>query len=112
MTKEEKKQALKDLGDLPEDVYNEIGQDYLANGRKLLEKLEAAVNAGNFETCRFVGHGIKGSSLNMRLTELSLLGAEIEKASLAKDAAKIGTLCAEVAAKLKEAESVFDNLGI
>lgn len=64
--------------------------DYVKNREKDLQRLTDALAAGDFATLRKVGHNIRGSAGAYGLPPLSTIGARIEDAAQALDAAPIG----------------------
>ncbi len=62
---------------------------YLSNLDGNLEKLAAAVAAGDFEQARILGHNMKGSGGGYGFHDLSTHGKTIEDAAKASDAATI-----------------------
>lgn len=61
--------------------------DYLKNRAADVQKLEAALAARDFATLRKSGHNIRGSAGAYGLPPLSVIGARLEEAAIAQDAA-------------------------
>jgi HPt (histidine-containing phosphotransfer) domain-containing protein len=64
--------------------------DYLKNRATDLQRLTEALAARDFAVLRKVGHNIRGSAGAYGLPPLSAIGARIEDAAQAQDAAPIG----------------------
>ncbi|MGQ0587502.1 MAG: Hpt domain-containing protein [Gammaproteobacteria bacterium] len=69
---------------------------YLKNREQDLGKVEQALAAKDFAALRKLGHNMKGSAGAYGLPPLSEIGARIEDAALAGDAAAIGTALEEM----------------
>ena len=78
----DKKDILKQLGDMPEEIYDEIVRGFYDETRGHLEKISKAIAAADWTTIDREAHGIKGSSANLRLSQIS------EAAKSMQDAAK------------------------
>ena len=73
----DKKKAMEGLG-IPEDMYNELLRDFVAQAETVLLELQVAVEAGNFPQIANRGHFIRGSAGMLRLHELHLIAGSIE----------------------------------
>jgi|GEM_PF-3236475 len=76
----EKKRILDELGNIPEELYNELVDCFLADIPKKIEQLKTAIQNGNYKSIKAVSHGIKGVSANLRLDKLYELSRELELA--------------------------------
>ena len=63
--------------------------------------------AGDFESLRLGGHSLKGSGGGYGFTQLTTIGAAIEVAAKARDAAAIAPLLAEYADYMRRVEVTF-----
>lgn len=97
MSAEEKRKILKELGDIPEEVYDELVFEFAGMARQGISRMRSAV--GDLGVVRETAHSLKGSSANLRLKEISTAAAAIEQA------AKEGR-AADVPARLEELERV------
>ena len=73
----DKKKIAEELG-IPEDMYNELLQDFTNQAETVLPQLQAAVEAKDFQQIMERGHFIKGSAGNLRIGELYAIAKEIE----------------------------------
>jgi histidine phosphotransfer protein HptB len=65
------------VGDDPEFVA-ELVDTYLVDGRRLLDAMRAAADAGSAESLVRPAHTLKGNSLNLGAARLGELGRELE----------------------------------
>ena len=73
----DKKKISEELG-IPEDMYNELLNDFTAQAEDVLSQLEAAIEAKDFQQIMERSHFIKGSAGNLRIQELYTIAKEIE----------------------------------
>ena len=59
---------------------------FLDESKEIVEKLLAAVSSSNYADMTLHAHSIKGSSANLRLTEISDCAMGLEKAANSQDA--------------------------
>jgi HPt (histidine-containing phosphotransfer) domain-containing protein len=69
---------------------------YLSNRAADLPKLDAALAAREFALLRKLGHNMRGSAGAYGLPPLSDIGARMEEAALAQDAAALGAAIAQM----------------
>lgn len=77
---------------------------FLANRAADVDRIRAALAAGDFEAIRAVAHGMKGSGGGYGFPEISRLGAAMEEGARQRDAAAIGSLVASLAEYLARVE--------
>lgn len=70
---------------------------FLRTRREDVAAITAAVEAGNWDAVYILGHGMKGSGGGYGFDEISAIGAVIETAAKAKDAAAVKTGAARLA---------------
>ena len=80
---------------------------YLARRREEIASLRAGLDASDYRALRIIGHGLKGSGSSYGFSALSELGARIERAALAADAAALEPLLAEHADYVERLQVVF-----
>lgn len=80
---------------------------YLARRREEIGILRAALDAGDYNTLRIAGHGLKGSGSGYGFHALGAIGARIEQAGSATDAAALEQLLAEYADHVERLQVVF-----
>jgi HPt (histidine-containing phosphotransfer) domain-containing protein len=80
---------------------------YLARRREEIASLRASLDAGDYKALRIIGHSLKGSGGGYGFSALSDIGARIERAALAGDAAALEPLLAEHADYLERLQVVF-----
>ena len=80
---------------------------YLARRRDEIASLRAGLDAGDYKAVRIIGHGLKGSGGSYGLSALTDIGARIEKAAVAADAAALESLFTEYADYVERLQVVF-----
>ena len=80
---------------------------FLARRREEIASLRGGLDADDYGALRIIGHGLKGSGGGYGFTALTDIGARIEKAALAADAAALETLLAEHADYVERLQVVF-----
>jgi len=80
---------------------------YLARRREEITSLRAGLDGGDYGALRLIGHGLKGSGKSYGFSALSDIGARIEKAALAADAAALEPLLAEHADYVERLQVVY-----
>lgn len=78
MDKEEKKKILSDLGGIPEELYNELVHDFLAQAHEQIQVISEALQKNDFNAAAKVAHSLKGSSGNLRIHAVQNLAQYIE----------------------------------
>jgi PAS domain S-box-containing protein len=82
---------------------------FLANRRRDVVALQAAISSGNFDQIRRIGHQIKGLAGSYGLDAIGTIGNGIEEAALGKDIHGIAQRVADLVAALQAAQSETDN---
>ncbi len=80
---------------------------YLDRRFKEVEAFRAQLGAGDFEALRIGGHSLKGSGGGYGFAPLTTIGATIETAAKAKDAATITAALVEYADYIQRVEVVY-----
>ena len=80
---------------------------YLDRRHKEVETFRTQLAAGEFEALRIGGHSLKGSGGGYGFPLLTTIGATIEIAAKAKEAAKIEAALTEYADYIQRVEVVF-----
>lgn len=80
---------------------------YLERRFKEVETFRAQLGAGDFEALRVGGHSLKGSGGGYGFAPLTAIGATIETAAKAKDAAAIETALVQYADYIQRVDVVF-----
>ncbi len=62
----------------------ELVPGYLKNRRVDIEKISKAIDQGDFETARILGHAMKGNGKSYGFEEISVIGLTIEKSGIQK----------------------------
>jgi HPt (histidine-containing phosphotransfer) domain-containing protein len=73
-----------------------------------LQRLRSALDGGDFETVRALGHDLKGAGEGFGFPELSILGAKFELAANARDTDLIRVHIATMERYLKRLQVHFD----
>jgi HPt (histidine-containing phosphotransfer) domain-containing protein len=88
MKDDEKRIILEELGNLPEDMYDELVLEFIALAGTRLRGMKSLHEALDFAQLAKEAHFIKGASLNLRLHKVHHLAAGMER--LSKEAAELG----------------------
>jgi HPt (histidine-containing phosphotransfer) domain-containing protein len=80
---------------------------YLARRREEIATFRARLDAGDYQALRLIGHGLKGSGGSYGLSFLTDIGARMETASRAADAATLESLLAEYTDYVERLQVVF-----
>ena len=73
-----KEEILKELGDLPEEMYDEIVLDFITQANEEIISMKEALNNNDFDSVSKIAHSIKGSSGNLRIYDVQLISRSIE----------------------------------
>lgn len=87
----------------------ELIPGFLDNRRRDVDKLRTALAAGDFATVRITGHSMKGAGGGYGFQPITDIGAVIERAAMASDAAAAAAGVDELAAYLARVEVVYDG---
>lgn len=85
MDTDKKRQVLEELGGISEDVYDDLVKDFLAQAHESLDKLKGLLNNQDFTGVKGTLHFIKGSSGNLRLSEIYELVKGLEEKAVEKN---------------------------
>lgn len=86
----------------------ELIPGFLANRKKDVETLQAALDNKDFETIQSIGHSIKGVGGGYGFHGMSEIGAELEQAGKASDAGRAGDQVAALEDYMSRIEVVFE----
>ena len=102
----DKEKILKELGF--EDAFiKELFDLYLKDAAETIGKLEAAITAGDIDAVKSLGHSLKGSSGNLRITEVQQKALAVEmEAKGAKDTQVFLRLLGELKVQQQELEKI------
>jgi HPt (histidine-containing phosphotransfer) domain-containing protein len=81
--------------------------NYLANRRQDIRQLALAVETGELEPARLIGHGIKGSGSVYGFPEISEIGRSIDQSVVEGGAAGISRQISNLADYLERVEVVY-----
>lgn len=84
--------------------------EFLANRQDDVAAIRGAVDAGDYETIRVLGHGMKGSGGGFGFDDISSMGAAIEQAAKRQDGAVITAELARLADYLARVEVIYEEL--
>ena len=99
----DKKKIAEELG-IPEDMYQEILQDFSSQAESVLQQLQTAIEAKNFQQIAEQGHFIKGSAGAVKAESLYAIAKEIE--ACAKEKKDLALIQAQV----ENFRSAFEEL--
>ena len=71
-----------------DESLRDLAPGYLDNRHADVPRLAAALAGGDWETLRVVGHNVKGTGAGYGFDEISRIGAALEQAAMARDAAQ------------------------
>jgi HPt (histidine-containing phosphotransfer) domain-containing protein len=89
---------------LPPDIAGDVKALmwlFLETRRRDLDRLDAALEAGDFATIRAVGHLLRGSAATFGFAEAGRLGARLEKAAGRSDRESVRALVPLLRASLR-----------
>lgn len=81
MDEQRKQEILKQLGGIPESMYDELVGELFHQMDDLIAKLEEALGKEDYQRIGEISHAIKGSSGNLRVNEVYELARGIEMAA-------------------------------
>ena len=99
----DRQRALDELG-IPEEVYDELLQDFIAQTEPALAALLGAVGSQNLVDTAKTAHFVKGSAGNLRLDDLYLLAKEIESGAKGNQDTRI------LAENVSKLQAMFEEL--
>ncbi len=79
----EKKKILAELGDIPEEVYDDLARVFIGQLSNRVPELAQAVQTGDREALKKMAHTLKGTSGNLRLHKV--YGITVELNDIAKN---------------------------
>jgi len=80
---------------------------FLANRERDVQRIDAALAAGDFDAVRLIGHGMKGSGGGYGFDTITDIGARIERAATVRDAMAIRTANSELLVYLQRLEVTY-----
>ena len=96
---------------MAEEIVDEIGfskdeatqlfNEFLAFLPQTIVELETALEKSEFEELKRIAHKLKGASANLRVVEISKLGAQLENESLNQDKEFCGNVIEQIKGHLK-----------
>lgn len=86
----------------------ELIPGFLENRRQDLEKMQAAIEAGDYENLRTVGHSLKGVGGGYGFMQITELGAAIESAAREKDMETARKCVTELSEYLEGVEITYE----
>lgn len=92
----EKAKILSDLGDISEDVYDDLVKDLCGQVKVTAAEMRAAVVTGNFKKLADLAHFLKGAAANLRVERINDAAKNIE--ALAKGESGLDQIKGHVAA--------------
>jgi HPt (histidine-containing phosphotransfer) domain-containing protein len=87
---------------------SELVPGFLDNRRRDVERLLALAAVGDFGEIRLIGHSMKGAGGGYGFDRITELGAEIELAALAADAAAVRVAAESLGSYLGRLDIVLD----
>jgi HPt (histidine-containing phosphotransfer) domain-containing protein len=93
---EDKKKILRELGDIPEETYDELVCFFIRQLKDNIPKIKAALAGHDFDQLAKLAHSLKGSSGNLRIHQVYELATQIN--DMAKSAAAAELICAKLTA--------------
>ena len=81
---------------------------FFQNRQKDIQRLSEALEKGDFETIRIIGHSMKGAGGGYGFDRVTDLGAIIEQAAPAQDRERISEAVAELADYMSRIEVVYE----
>lgn len=116
MKKKEKQKILEELGGIPEDLYDRLVCNLIAQIHEQITKLKAALDRDDYNSIAQSAHFIKGASVNLRIHKIYEIAKSMESVStsplLSGERNKVRGYPAkdEIAGSLKKLESALAEL--
>ena len=88
--------------------YEELVPRFLENRRRDVTAMLDALDQGDYETIRLLGHSMKGTGAAYGFEAIAEIGAQLEEAAQDKDAEEIRRASAELSAFLDRLEVVYE----
>jgi len=85
----DKKEILKQLGDLPEEDYDEFVSIFYEETRGRLRLIAESLSTFDSPAIAKLAHGIKGSSANLRLVQISEIAKSLQEAAQANNQTQV-----------------------
>lgn len=105
----DKEKIRKEMG-FEESFIKELFDVYRKDAAEILEKLETAVAVGDMEAVKGLGHSLKGSSGNLRITEVQRTALAVEmEARGTKDKPALLRLLQELRTLHEELEKIVET---
>lgn len=82
----EKKKILAELGDIPEEVYDDLARVFIGQLAGRVPELGQALRSGNREDLKKMAHTLKGTSGNLRLHKVYAITVELNDIAKNDDA--------------------------
>ena len=102
----EKKKILAELGDIPEEVYDDLARVFIGQLAGRISELKQACRTGDRAALKQMAHTLKGTSGNLRLHQVYLLTVELNDIANDQEAGprveELISLLAECVAVLKK----------
>ncbi len=70
LDKSDKQRILKELGDLPEEVYDELVEMFIAQARPQIAEIRECLTKKDLPRIAFLAHTVKGTSANLRIAPI------------------------------------------
>ena len=81
---------------------------FLENRQRDIKAISTAIEDGDFQGIRFLGHSMKGSGGGYGFQKITDLGRSLEEAARAENAQELRELVEEMAAYLENIECVYE----
>lgn len=108
MLKKTKEQILKELGKLPESVYDELVNDFITLAESKKEEFERLIEADDYDELMKLAHFVRGAATNLRLEEIGEILAAMEfKSKSRKDKEEIARYLLALGEKVKYLQTEF-----
>jgi HPt (histidine-containing phosphotransfer) domain-containing protein len=106
------------MGDFPTSIrrhtvrisseLRELAPRFLAHRRGDVDRAREAIDRGDLETVRAIGHAMKGSGAAYGFDDITTLGAEFERLAKAGDAQALDLVVTRLTEYLDSVEVTFD----
>ena len=103
MSNEENKIVVK----IDEDL-EELIPGYLENRHHDIAKIKTALEEGDYETIRILGHGMKGSGSGYGFEQISEIGSNMEQAAITQDSGQVTELLTGLEDYLARVEIIYE----
>ena len=92
------------------NLYLKLLRHVANDAQNNIDKLNAAMGAGNAQAVREIAHSLKGATSNLSIVDVAAASEQLEQAAKAEDFAAVATHLAALEKALQEYRAVVETL--